>query len=46
MSWILIGLGVPGLIVVLGLSRWFRHEQDLGSVSGQWLAEHRQNHES
>ena len=45
MMWILIGLALA-VITLLWLSGWLRHEQDLGSVSGQWLAEHRQNHES
>ena len=45
MTWIIIGFGVPGAIAVMWLSRRYRHDQDLGSVSGQWLAEHRQNHE-
>ena len=46
MTWIIIGIGLPLVLVVLWFARWFNHEEDMGSVSGQWLAEHRQNHES
>lgn len=44
--WIIIGLVVVGVVFLLSLSRWFHREEDLGTVSGQWLAEHRQAHES
>lgn len=28
------------------LFRWFHREEEMGSVSAQWLSEHRQSHES
>ena len=31
---------------ILWFSRWFHRDEDMGSVSAQWLAEYRQNHES
>jgi hypothetical protein len=31
---------------LLWFSRWFHREEEMGSVSAQWLAEYRQNHES
>jgi hypothetical protein len=43
---IIIALLVVGAISVLS-TRYFRDQgQDLGTVSGQWLAEHRHSHES
>jgi hypothetical protein len=42
---ILIVLSLGGGIL-LGFSRWFHRDEDMGYVSAQWLAEYRQNHES
>jgi hypothetical protein len=30
----------------LWVTRWVHREEEMGSVSAQWLAEYRQNHES
>jgi hypothetical protein len=40
---IVLSLGVGSL---LWFSRWFHREEEMGSVSAQWLSEYRQNHES
>jgi hypothetical protein len=44
--WIIIGLIVVGIAALLLVSRGSNREEDMGTVSGQWLAEHRQAHES
>jgi hypothetical protein len=44
--WLIVGVVVTGVIVPFSLSRWTRREQEKGSVSGRWLAEYRQHHES
>jgi hypothetical protein len=44
--WIIIGLFAVGIGVLLFLSRGSHRDEDMGTVSGQWLAEHRQAHES
>jgi hypothetical protein len=41
---LLIGaLVVVAIIVLLSLSRWRHRDEEMGSVSGQWLAEYRQD---
>ena len=40
---VVLSLGVGSL---LWFSRWFHREEDMGSVSAQWLFEYRQNEES
>jgi hypothetical protein len=38
---------ITAVAVIVWLSRWtHRESRELGSVSGNWLAEYRQNHES
>lgn len=45
--WIIIISLLAVAAVVLLSSRWWGDPgQDLGTVSGQWLAEHRHSHES
>jgi hypothetical protein len=40
--WTVIGVGVVAIIaVVVGLAQRFGVRPDLGSVSDQWVAEHR-----
>ncbi len=40
--WIILGLGVLGFIIArTGRSRTRGQRPDLGSVSDQWIAEHR-----
>ena len=41
---IVLSLGAAGSLV--WLSRWFHREEEMGSVSAQWLFEYRQNEES
>ena len=43
-TWIVIGLGVA-IAIVARVTNWHRGNQaaDLGSVSHQWIAEHRQD---
>jgi hypothetical protein len=45
-TWIVIGLGVVGALIALATS-WKRRDRlaDLGAVSHQWMAEHRQAHD-
>jgi hypothetical protein len=45
LMWIIIGL-VAGVVLLHRLFRSFHRQEDLGAVSGQWLAEYRQDHES
>jgi len=42
--WILLGSGLA--LGLLWLSRSFHPDATLGTVSSEWLAEYRQNHES
>jgi hypothetical protein len=35
-----------GVVPLLWFSRWVHRDEELGSVSAQWLSEYRQNHES
>ena len=39
--WIIVGLGVVGAIAAIGWSQAPGRQSDLGSVSEQWVAEHR-----
>jgi hypothetical protein len=43
--WIIIGV-IVGVVLLLRLLGSFAPKEDLGAVSGQWLAEYRQDHES
>jgi hypothetical protein len=43
--WIVCALGVA-VITAIVMSRWRSEGHDLGVVSSQWLAEHRQSQES
>jgi hypothetical protein len=45
LMWIIIGV-VAGGVLFLRLFGSFYQKEDLGAVSGQWLAEYRQDHES
>jgi hypothetical protein len=42
-TWLVGLLVVSAIIVLLWLSRWRHREEEMGSVSGQWLAEYRQD---
>jgi hypothetical protein len=44
--WLLGGLALAGVAAALLMSRPRDAGPDLGSVSGQWLVEHRQSKES
>jgi hypothetical protein len=46
MTWYLVGLLASGSLWLLWSARWVRPEEDLGSVSSEWLAEYRQDGES
>ncbi len=46
MLWLIVGVIVTSGVVPFCLSRWAYRQDDMGSVSGQWLAEYRQDHES
>jgi hypothetical protein len=41
--WFIGALIVVAIIVLLGLSRHRHRDEEMGSVSGQWLAEYRQD---
>jgi len=43
---IITGLVLAGVVSLFSLSRWVHDQEDLGAVSGEWLAEHRHVHES
>jgi hypothetical protein len=43
--WIIVGL-IAGVVLLVRWFRSFHRNEDLGAVSGQWLAEYRQDHES
>jgi hypothetical protein len=43
--WIILGLLVAVVVSLVWWSRWFHREAEMGSVSSQWLAEHRHNHD-
>lgn len=43
---IIVSLLAVGAVVLLSSRWWGGQGQDLGTVSGQWLAEHRRSHES
>jgi hypothetical protein len=40
--WVVVGLGIAGAVIAL-VTSWRRgdHLSDLGTVSHQWIAEHR-----
>jgi hypothetical protein len=40
------GVVITAVVATLGLSRWVNREDELGSVSGKWLSEYRQDRES
>jgi hypothetical protein len=45
-TWIIVGV-VTAVVIPVWLSRRaYRGAREMGSVSGHWLAEYRQNHES
>jgi hypothetical protein len=44
--WIIIAIAALTVIGLLSTSWWRNQERDMGAVSGQWLAEHRQSQES
>lgn len=44
--WLIIGVTFAGVLIPVWLLRWMYREDQMGSVSGQWLAEYRQDHES
>ena len=47
MLWIIVSVVVTAVAVPFWLSRWgARDDREMGSVSGHWLAEYRQDHES
>jgi hypothetical protein len=41
--WLISALIVVAVIVLLGSSRYRHRHEEMGSVSGQWLAEYRQD---
>jgi uncharacterized protein (TIGR03382 family) len=46
-GWIILGLGIVAAVLMLATS-WLRRDRkdaDLGSVSHQWIAEQRTDHE-
>ena len=43
--WIIIGVAVVAVVSLLWWSRLFSRDEELGTVSGQWLADYRQNRE-
>lgn len=45
-GWIISVVLVVGVVVLFRLSRGLPQSEEMGSVSGQWLAEYRQDHES
>jgi hypothetical protein len=44
--WLIIGVTFAGVFIPVWLLRWMYREDQMGSVSGHWLAEYRQDHES
>lgn len=46
MGWIISVVLVVGVVVLFRLSRGLPQSEEMGSVSGQWLAEYRQDRES
>jgi len=42
-TWLLGALFIVAIIVLLGFSQWRHRDEEMGSVSGQWLAEYRQD---
>ncbi len=45
--WLIVGVVVTAVVVPVWFSRWvYREEAEMGSVSGRWLAEYRQDRES
>ena len=46
MALIIGGALVTAVVILFGLSRRLDRNDEMGSVSGQWLAEYRQDRES
>jgi hypothetical protein len=42
-SWLIGALITLGIVILLAVSRSRHREEDMGSVSTQWLAEYRQD---
>jgi len=45
-AWFIAALILAAIMILLWLSRWRHRDEDMGSVSGQWLAEYRQDRNS